>query len=256
MPGMEIVEGCASGEGAQDLAVCADGDSDVASLRGCMVEGYTPEDVNRTFRILERAFGVRLVCLWDYHDTFGFGGNSNFYVEGKGGRLHVLAGDLWRWLNGSPADPFTSVSPGMPASWWGAPADVPDRARHDGLYNYAIEDRDADCNSYAEKIKLLMRPRRDDNPSRLVIRSFLDLSTAHLREETRDNLSSYESVVAYETTYGWLVYASEDADSAEGDDWPSELLPIIKLARANGCEYILFDADAPETDALPTFDAK
>ncbi|WP_431983796.1 hypothetical protein [Streptomyces qinglanensis] len=97
--------------------------------------------------------------------------------------------------------------------------------------------------------------RHDDTPS-LPIRSFLDLSTAHLREETRANLNSYEGVVAYKTTYGWLMYASEEADFTEGDDWPSELLPIINLARANDCAYVLFDADAPETDALPTFGAK
>ncbi|MET8680972.1 hypothetical protein ABZW18_26175 [Streptomyces sp. NPDC004647] len=97
---------------------------------------------------------------------------------------------------------------------------------------------------------------RDETTPDLTIRSFLDLSTAHLRKESRADLNSYEGVVAYKTTYGWLVYASEDADLAEGDDWPSELLPLVKLARANGCEYILFDADAPETDALPTFDEK
>ncbi|MFJ2745454.1 hypothetical protein ACIO3O_37995 [Streptomyces sp. NPDC087440] len=92
--------------------------------------------------------------------------------------------------------------------------------------------------------------------SSLPIRSLLDLSTAHLREETCIALGSYEDVVAYPTTHGWLMYASEEADFTEGDDWPPELLPIVELARANGCTYVLFDADAPETDALPTFDTK
>ncbi|MEU5476680.1 hypothetical protein [Streptomyces mirabilis] len=91
--------------------------------------------------------------------------------------------------------------------------------------------------------------------SALPIRTFLDLSTAHLREETADRLDSYDDVIAHRTTYGWLVYAPESSDSlTQEGNWPEELLPIVKLARANACEYVLFDADAPEYDPLPTFD--
>lgn len=91
--------------------------------------------------------------------------------------------------------------------------------------------------------------------SDLIIRTFLDLSTAHLREETCSNLDGYKGLLAYPTTYGWLLYAPEDADGlAATHDWPGELLPIIKLARTNGCAYILFDADARETELLTTYD--
>ena len=37
-------------------------------------------------------------------------------------------------------------------------------------------------------------------------------------------------------------------------DWPSELLPIVRLARERGCAYILFDSDADTTELLPAFD--
>lgn len=92
--------------------------------------------------------------------------------------------------------------------------------------------------------------------SDLVIRTFLDLSNSHLSEETCRELNSFEGVTAYKTTYGWLMYADEDADQelADDGDWPPELLPIVKLARSNDCDYILFDADAATTDLLPTFD--
>lgn len=91
--------------------------------------------------------------------------------------------------------------------------------------------------------------------SDLAIRTILDLSTAHLSEETCTNLNSYEGVIASETTHGWLMYVPEDPDGlANEGQWPPELLPIVKLARANGCTYILFDADATTTDRLPTFD--
>jgi hypothetical protein len=48
------------------------------------------------------------------------------------------------------------------------------------------------------------------------------------------------------------VYASEDLDADAAV--PSELPPLATLARANGCEYILFDDDTPATDTLPLFD--
>lgn len=35
---------------------------------------------------------------------------------------------------------------------------------------------------------------------------------------------------------------------------PSDLWSCMAMARAMGCEYILFDADAPEFDGLPTFE--
>ena len=90
----------------------------------------------------------------------------------------------------------------------------------------------------------------------LTIRTFLDLSTSHLSEEACRDLNSCEGVIAYETTYGWLMYVPEEdaAELAEDNDWPPELVPIVEMARSKGCEYVLFDADAATTDLLPTFD--
>jgi hypothetical protein len=92
--------------------------------------------------------------------------------------------------------------------------------------------------------------------SDLAIRAFLDLSTSHLSEETCRGLDGFEGVTAHNTTYGWLMYAPEEGADELADDggWPPELLPIITLARSNGCEYVLFDRDAPQTELLPTFE--
>jgi hypothetical protein len=99
------------------------------------------------------------------------------------------------------------------------------------------------------------RPAGQATGRDLVIRQFLDLSTAHLRRQTCDNLGSYEGITAYHTTYGWLMYAPDNARvRAEEYDWPAELAPIITLARAHGCEYVLFDADAEQTRRLPAYD--
>ena len=88
--------------------------------------------------------------------------------------------------------------------------------------------------------------------SKLPIRKFLDLSTGHLREETCDQLNALEGLHPYETEHGWFLYATPNAaEYAEKHDWPQEVLPILELARANDCDYVMFDADAPEVDGLP-----
>jgi hypothetical protein len=89
----------------------------------------------------------------------------------------------------------------------------------------------------------------------LDIRAVLVLSTAHLSAATCRNLNSYDGVAADETPYGWLMFVPEgDVDElAHGSDWTPELLPIVKLARTIGCEYIHFDRDAAETNLLLTF---
>jgi hypothetical protein len=90
----------------------------------------------------------------------------------------------------------------------------------------------------------------------LVIRTFLDLSTEHLRRDTYTDLNGYEHIVAHKTTYGWLLFVT-DGDitwQADNGDWPSELQPIVELARGLGCSYVLFDEDGPVNEVLPTFD--
>lgn len=67
-----------------------------------MVDGYDADDVNRVFDRLEEATGLSLVCVWEYFDSFGVGGNSQFFVALEDDRFHEVAGDLWQWLNGDP----------------------------------------------------------------------------------------------------------------------------------------------------------
>ncbi|QFZ20525.1 DUF5983 family protein [Saccharothrix syringae] len=92
--------------------------------------------------------------------------------------------------------------------------------------------------------------------SQSAIRTFLDLSTSHLREQTCLQLDDHEGVVAHNLRHGWLLFVPDPADeAASGDiDWPDELVPIVELAQASGCSYVLFDADGPQLDGLPVFD--
>jgi hypothetical protein len=77
------------------------------------------------------------------------------------------------------------------------------------------------------------------------IRTFLDLSTAHLPEQICDQLSTQPGVIAYQTVYGRLMWVPEHpGDPAEraGIEIPEVVLVIQRFARAAGCDYVLFDA--------------
>ena len=85
------------------------------------------------------------------------------------------------------------------------------------------------------------------------LRLFLDCSTAHLSPTSRRDLearaASGEDLVAT-TPFGWFVWAEEHLRP----DLPDDLAGIMIAARRLGAEYILFDRDAPQNDALPFFE--
>ena len=93
-----------------------------------------------------------------------------------------------------------------------------------------------------------------------MIRSFLDLSSGHLSEETwawldaettgekvRSFGPSAQVVLASGMRYGWFVYADEEP----GEGIPEDLTAVFRLARQRGCEYVLFDCDAIPLEDLP-----
>ena len=89
-----------------------------------------------------------------------------------------------------------------------------------------------------------------------LIRTFHDLSTAHLPEEVCDRLSAQPGVDAYSTTYGWLMWIPDDPDEhslSSDEPTPDVVLSIQRYARAMDCDYVLFDANADQVDDLPTW---
>ena len=84
------------------------------------------------------------------------------------------------------------------------------------------------------------------------LRVFFDCSTAHLSEASSTYLNVHaaqgdELVVA--TPYGWFIWVGE----GDRDNLPADLVGITEYARRLGAEYILFDRDAPEDEALARF---
>ena len=49
------------------------------------------------------------------------------------------------------------------------------------------------------------------------------------------------------TRYGWFIYASEEP----APPIPDDLIDVFHHARRHGCEYVLFDCDAPFIDGVP-----
>jgi len=92
------------------------------------------------------------------------------------------------------------------------------------------------------------------------LRLFFDCSTAHLSADTRTYLDERADATAHgdalaawasRTPFGWFVYADAEPDEEE---FPPDLVGIMRHARNRGAEYILFDADAPPNPDLPTFE--
>jgi hypothetical protein len=98
-------------------------------------------------------------------------------------------------------------------------------------------------------------------PIEKAVRRVLDLSTGHLPQQVCNQLNSYEGVTAYELSdHGWLCYVPEDPEAhandygVDGDGVPSTLLRLQVIARAAGCDYLLFDRDAARIPGLPRYD--
>lgn len=86
-------------------------------------------------------------------------------------------------------------------------------------------------------------------------RQLLDVSTAHISQETCDaaTAKSISWANTGPTEFGFIVYAHPERDEETYDD----LWAVISFARAWGYDYVLFDRDAPDLPAdagLPVYD--
>jgi hypothetical protein len=91
------------------------------------------------------------------------------------------------------------------------------------------------------------------------VRQFLDVSTAHLTPECRRWLDNEaEDGPTYSGCYGYVTWAcvnpDDHAEVMEDEDRPDVLTAIFQRAASLGCDYVLFDRDAEEDEALPVFD--
>ncbi|MEU5900384.1 hypothetical protein [Streptomyces venezuelae] len=110
--------------------------AETADLRARFEDGYSADDILIVFGRIHDAGGPYLVCVWDYADAFGFGGNSEFFAEDENGTLFEVAPDLHEWLSGQRA------TPGPADTWVCAPVAEPTEFPvSDDFHNYARTDR-------------------------------------------------------------------------------------------------------------------
>lgn len=93
-----------------------------------------------------------------------------------------------------------------------------------------------------------------------MIARMLDLSTAHITEETDewlDEAVTYETypIIAYQKgDYGWIVHVPDEWDEEAVKDIPADLLALLVFAKARRCHWIMLDRDAFAVDELPQYE--
>ena len=84
----------------------------------------------------------------------------------------------------------------------------------------------------------------------------LELSTAHLSDETLDALKtgSLESVVSYDKTDGWLETVGFFVPiTGLEENLPTDLESCFQFAETKGADWIMFENDAVTAGGLKTY---
>ncbi|MYR09036.1 hypothetical protein GTY62_00080 [Streptomyces sp. SID724] len=105
---------------------------EIRDLYSRFADGYTPEGIRAVFDRIHRAGGPYLVCVWEYADAHGFGGNSQFYAENENGDHFEIEPDVHLWLSG------LTERPAPMHTWVCKPVTEPtDFPVSDDFHNYA-----------------------------------------------------------------------------------------------------------------------
>ncbi|MGP4004658.1 hypothetical protein [Streptomyces sp. 8N706] len=127
--------------------------TDFADLHGRFADGYSADGIRTVFGRIHDEGGPYLVCVWDYADDFGFGGNSVFYVEDEDGGLFEVQPDIHRWLSGQ------QETPGPLNTWTGARAyETEEFPVSDDFHNYARSDRPDHTEHLNEETTVTKKP--------------------------------------------------------------------------------------------------
>lgn len=110
----------------------------------------------------------------------------------------------------------------------------------------------------------------------LEIQKTLTLSTAHVKDSTREMLTkaalyhpmtgrSYDwsGIIPYAKTsddlrdpYGWFIYINPDCFDEGGDPMPGDLRMCVAFALMQGCTLLILDGDGPIAPQLPIYEGE
>lgn len=93
------------------------------------------------------------------------------------------------------------------------------------------------------------------------ITKMLVLSTGHLTGATASYLDSvleldedFPVTLCAKGEVGWFVNVPSEIESVSGHhQMPRDLLGVIRFAREQGCDWIMFDRDVTSLDNLPSY---
>lgn len=81
-----------------------------------------------------------------------------------------------------------------------------------------------------------------------MIETMLRLSQAHLSPATCSDWLEPGALIAFDLSNGsWLIPVADE----HAEDIPADLTECFALARANACDWLLFDNDTPPLSILP-----
>lgn len=89
------------------------------------------------------------------------------------------------------------------------------------------------------------------------IHRYLDLSTAHLTQETFDRLHILRYNLGCTISrhrYGFMMTLPESFDLSVSTDGFADLAKVFAYARSKDCSLVSFDADGPKIDDLPVYE--
>jgi hypothetical protein len=88
---------------------------------------------------------------------------------------------------------------------------------------------------------------------------YLVLGTVHVSMKTAELLDGWallepssRPLAVASTHYGWFI-PTREAEKPDRERIPNEVLAAMRVGREQGCDYLLFDCDAGETDGLVVF---
>jgi hypothetical protein len=93
---------------------------------------------------------------------------------------------------------------------------------------------------------------------KLPIYKYLDISTAHIKQETDDFLrrqaeDEYGDLVVYKKECGYFICVPDKFDM-DYIEIPDDLRRCLELAEKHNCYWLVLDCDAEVIDELETYD--
>ncbi|WP_336794408.1 hypothetical protein [Gordonia malaquae] len=111
-------------------------------LAGVFLDGYDDDLIGSVLQEINSGADVELICVWEYVDDCGYGGDSCLHIV-KDGVPHQIAEALHLFLFEAPGD-AARAGHGQPDSWYGPAAPEINLAATtacDGRGNYAVHAR-------------------------------------------------------------------------------------------------------------------